>query len=565
MSNQCFELGLVGAGAVSAGAYTGGVIDFMVFALDQWYEAKALGSDKAPAHDVRISAFAGSSAGGITAALATGYLASDQPSIANPDEATVFRGQNKLFDSWVDRIDISYMLGTRDLPDNKTPVVSILDSTVLTEIAASGLDVTPRSQPRAFVAESFHLLFTVTNLRGVPYEIKLAGQHAHGHSMSLHADYVHFRFSNTLYDCPADCYPMTWADLGEAHPYKERIANTALASGAFPVGLAPRTLQHVIPECGANDCYSTRLWPVPTPESTEPHQCVSLRPIPATWGKLMGDYDYRYQCVDGGVMDNEPLELARRILAGPRGCNPREGEKADKAMILIDPFPGESHFDPEYSEAPDVLKSAVMVFTALKNQARFKPDELMLAAHDEVYSRFMIAPSRRGSAHPIACGALGGFGGFLKRDFRAHDYFLGRRNAQKFLRDHLVLPERNPLFNAWSEPQRQNYCVKNKDGTPVLEKGFRLLPIIPLLDEAAKPCFSPTWPSYSKADLTALSKGMDVRFDALLDNLVTAYFSKNNRLFRVATKWMLSRKKKDVLDWVEKTVSKDLKNMELMQ
>ena len=33
-----FEIGLVMAGAVSAGAYTAGVVDFLIRALDQWYE-----------------------------------------------------------------------------------------------------------------------------------------------------------------------------------------------------------------------------------------------------------------------------------------------------------------------------------------------------------------------------------------------------------------------------------------------------------------------------------------------------------------------------------------------
>ena len=40
MTERSFEIGLVGAGAISAGAYTGGVIDFMVHALDCWYAAK---------------------------------------------------------------------------------------------------------------------------------------------------------------------------------------------------------------------------------------------------------------------------------------------------------------------------------------------------------------------------------------------------------------------------------------------------------------------------------------------------------------------------------------------
>ena len=36
-----FHLGINVAGAVSAGAYTAGVLDFLTEALEQWYVAKA--------------------------------------------------------------------------------------------------------------------------------------------------------------------------------------------------------------------------------------------------------------------------------------------------------------------------------------------------------------------------------------------------------------------------------------------------------------------------------------------------------------------------------------------
>ena len=88
MDCKPFEIGLVGAGAVSAGAYTGGVIDFLVEALDAWYAAKSGENPEVPPHEVRLSVFSGASAGGITAALAAGYLGSDQAPIAMPGETS---------------------------------------------------------------------------------------------------------------------------------------------------------------------------------------------------------------------------------------------------------------------------------------------------------------------------------------------------------------------------------------------------------------------------------------------------------------------------------------------
>jgi len=564
MSNQTFEIGFVGAGAISAGAYTGGVIDFIVYALDNWYATK--GVDKlAPPHEVKLSVFSGASAGGITAALAAAYLGSDQPSVTNLKEASSNNGQNKLFDSWVDRIDISSLLESRDLDDKQSPVVSLLDSSILTEIAKSGLNVKPRTKRRPYVAENFELLLTVTNLRGVPYAIPVISYHPASYNMSLHADYVHFRINDSGKGGMSDRYTMSWNDFGKSSPIIEKLQLSALASGAFPIGLAPRTLDYVIPGNG-QDWYSSRKWPIPSPHSHDPHQCTSAENIPVSWGKLAPPYQFNFQCVDGGVMNNEPLELARQILAGPQGRNAREGELAEKAILLIDPFPSNSSFDTKYAAAPDMLKTAFGLVGALLRQARFKPDELMLAAREDVYSRFMIAPSREGEAHPIACGALGGFGGFFKREFRLHDYFLGRRNAQKFLNDHFVLPEKNPLFTEWTEEMKEAHCVRDSFHQPKTENGQRFLPIIPLVGVASvvrSPCYKAEWPRYTAEDLGQLIERVETRVDVVIDHMVKQYFK--SLFVRFFARIVLRSKKKDVVEFVQQKVSADLNKMQLMR
>ena len=79
MERGGFNIGLAMAGAASAGAYTAGVFDFLVEALDEWQKAKVRGDD-VPRHEVFISAISGSSAGGTTAALGWRHwlAASDQ-------------------------------------------------------------------------------------------------------------------------------------------------------------------------------------------------------------------------------------------------------------------------------------------------------------------------------------------------------------------------------------------------------------------------------------------------------------------------------------------------------
>jgi len=296
-----------------------------------------------------------------------------------------------------------------------------------------------------------------------------------------------------------------------------------------------------------------------------PHTCTRDELIPANFGPLPPNYQYDFLCVDGGVMDNEPLELARRLLAGANAHNPREGDKSTKAVVLIDPFPGDAAFGPQYEAPADLLKLVLGLFGALKNQARFKPEELVLAAHPQVYSRFMIAPSRDGQKHAIACGSLGGFGGFLKRDFRKHDYFLGRRNAQKFFKDHFVLPENNPLFGSWPEAMKDKYCVRDPDtNAPVKRDNQRLLPIIPLVEKVAAPCFTPQWPRYTQDDLSRLCDQLEQRVDLVLDRLVEQYFETNNIFIRWGANFFLSRKKKDIVDFVKQKVAGELRSMGLM-
>lgn len=564
MSDHTFEIGLVGAGAISAGAYTGGVVDFLVHALDQWYAAKD-NDGQAPPHDVKISVLSGASAGAMSAALATAYLGSDQPSVTSEDDGLFNNGKNKLYHSWVDGIDIEKLLETHDLAGRDSKVHSLLDSSVLEQIAEDGLKVTARSKRRHYVAQNLELLLTVTNLRGVPYAFELIGETSTGYDMSLHADYVHFRINDSGQDGLPDRYTMSWNEFGASSPVRDKLQAAALASGAFPVGLAPRNLNHVIPGNGKPDWYSSREWPIPTPYSREPHRCVTQECIPVSWGGLQPDYRFDFQCVDGGVMNNEPLELARRLLAGPAARNERRGEFAEKALLLIDPFPSSTSFDPDYATAPDLIKTAIALFGALKNQARFKPDELMLAAHRDVYSRFMIAPSRDGEKYPIASAALGGFGGFLKREFRSHDYFLGRRNAQKFLRDHFVLPENNPLFGRWNEEQKNSYCVREASGVAKRKDGQRLLPIIPLVGpEANAPCYQAKWPQYSADNLDLLARQIEGRADVVFDRLVDQYFKSNNLFVRFIARLIIGRKKRDVVRFARDKVVADLKKMGLM-
>lgn len=214
--------------------------------------------------------------------------------------------------------------------------------------------------------------------------------------------------------------------------------------------------------------------------------------------------EYAMLCVDGGAMDNEPLELVRRALAGWNGRNPRKGSEANRAVLLVDPFPNKDQPGP--GEEAGLLKAVLPLFNALVRNSRFKAEDLALAASPDSYRRFLIAPSRGATWRApgaIASGYLGGFMGFLCESYRHHDFMLGRRNARSFLRRHLVLPMGNALFQdgRWSDSDRSRYIVRRTPDGPEDH-----LPIIPLFgrlaprpdaaeDDAVEPM--PRWPAGS--------------------------------------------------------------------
>lgn len=521
-----FEIGLVMAGAISAGAYTAGFVDFLIQALDEWEKEKAAKSPACPPHAVRLRVLTGSSAGGMTAAMAAGQLGVQfqhaTPGVTAP-------ANNKLYSSWVDRIDIRPLLQARDLAGGR-PLQSLLDSTVLGEIAHDALTfpagVTPAARP--YVADPLDVALTVTNLRGVPYAPSFANwSKTTQYEMTAHADHLHFVLGANPPTDPGAFWlrphdyanPDTWGVLQAA----------ALATGAFPVGLAPQLLRRPPAQ------YAGREWVAPGPYDVGGrHYCERVEKVPPHWPAVdakvaqTAAYQYEFLCVDGGVMNNEPLDYARRILAGSGRGAATAGDRATQAVVMVSPFPNGTAFPAEYAGPRGIAGVVGTMFNAMISQARFKPQELALANDPDVYSRFIVVPRRGFRAdgtpepHTIACGSLGGFGGFLSRQFRDHDYQLGRRNGQWFLKQYFVLPSEGPkanrLFAHWTPEARAAHAVyrAGSGGRVKLDK----LPIIPLVGTAAADVPPPAWPTFTEAELTALRPQIKRRLDRIVSALL---------------------------------------------
>ena len=291
-----FEIGLVMAGAVSAGAYTAGVIDFLIQALDEWEKAKEqarkdLAEGKTtdcPMHEVRIKVMAGASAGGMTAALAAGLVGMKFQSVTSlPPTGHRFEpANNNLYRSWVNMIDINPLLAAGDLADPEAHPQSVLDSTILTQIANQALafENVEARMARPYLADPLHVFLSVTNLRGVPYPVNFSNyRKQQQYEMTMHGDYMHFMLGANE---PAAEDAAFWLE-----PYKFTDAKSwgvllqsALATGAFPVGLAPRLLNRSPAQ------YGNREWPVPGPKTIDGKTyCEWFERVQPSWSEEFGN------------------------------------------------------------------------------------------------------------------------------------------------------------------------------------------------------------------------------------------------------------------------------------
>lgn len=445
---KTFKIGLCMAGAVSAGAYTAGVIDYLMEALDDWEKRKAAGEANVPNHQVEIPVIGGASAGGIT-----GFLLASQLQRAFKPLKTLngdLKGEhpeNLFYHTWVDltKDDIlKRLLNTDDL--KKGEINSLLNAVFIEEVAQRAL--TAQSQNlinRPYFSAVVKLFATLTNSNGFEYKIYFEeDDHQQGsYRMKQHADTVTFAVNQTEYKGDG------WIPLDFVSGKNLKVAReAAMSTAAFPIGLKARTItrekKHVLDNVWLQPFFDKNI----TEELNAPYKNLNI---------------------DGGTINNEPFEKVRELLNKITGENEEkfnEHNTFESTMLMIDPFPGDEE-NPTTDQSPpsstnplntDLRILIPSILSTLLNQLRAKTTELKNAMDKTKAGAYLIAPCRfeqqngneiriRG-AKALASGALGGFSGFLKKEFRIHDFFLGRANCERFLREHFTLPEgcENPIF-----------------------------------------------------------------------------------------------------------------------
>ena len=409
-----------------------------------------------------------------------------------------------------------------------------------------------RSRP--FLTNPLRLIATIGNVTGIPYSIDFRGDTNLGLSTTLHSDYVRFALSVTGGCARPDSGARNdeYALSGSSPANWNFVRDAVLATSAFPIAFDARAVERTVNQLA----YRAVLVPGAPGESG---RMMPIAPSWETFPDLLQRGATTATAVDGGTMDNEPIGVARRELAGFVARNPRKAKEAHRAVILIDPFADAAKLPAPPRSLFDISGQVLNLFL---QQARYNPEDLALAKAETKFSRFLIAP--RADAVPASPGApgappvegsgalnsgqLGGFLGFLDERLMKHDFELGRYDAFLFLTRDFRVPASNVVIaaNPWTAEQRRTYTtgpLYDYDGQPPNERAF--LPLIPLVaklrnDHPQAPV-RPIVDSAPDSLRAAIDARLDFVFARLLDEFSSTWTGVSAGLARTALKsaWAL--------------------------
>ncbi len=523
---ETFKVGLCLAGAISAGAYTAGVIDFLLEALEEWETRRISGEADVPGHRVEISVVGGSSAGGMTGMILASALGQPiTPVIHAPPALMTKIPSNPLYHSWVDLVHddmLEVLLDSEDI--TKRGLRSLLNAEFIDRIADRVFIAgEPPARSRPYISKNLKVFVTLANLRGMEYSFGLrSNTHEFNKYISTsHRDYVCFSLTENESQYKNDGFiPLNF----EKGINVELAKQAAMATGAFPLGLPAREVtrkgQYL------NDLewfkYITRDGRHPFPD------------------------DYVNLNVDGGMINNEPFEKVRALL--DQESPDHNHHSFQNTVLLVDPFPSKTA---QFNGNSGLFSVMGSTLNAMINQSRVKPRTLLETMDETHFGQFMIAPVRHvgeevlEGTEAIACAAIAGFGGFVSKEFRIHDYFLGRANCEKFLRDHFAVPQytTNPIFT-------EGYAGVSDKSRFLSQNGK--LQIIPLFTPAKPAPYMPQFrnghqfPDVNMRDIVRYRPKIKKRIEKILLK-ISPYTATQRVLLWVGARVVLNAKLADVI------------------
>lgn len=583
-NTEIFSLGITMAGAVSAGCYTAGVMDYLFEILDLWERAKEGKvleeyADKIPKHKVRIDAMGGASAGGMTTTMAAIYALNGT---INPVKDAVNLDESKnniLYDSWVlmgendphdKRSLLEKLLDTKDLEKGKFN--SLLNSEFVDSIADQAFlvdkDVVLKQkvdQLPSYISKDLQLLFSHCFLRGIPLDVNFETSISKfgrksvipNHSTFEHYMVTQYRLNNGL---QPDKEKYLWLNPYDK-PYADTLKLSTIATGAFPIGLAFREFKTE----DLGDAYlKTTIKRIITGEFGDDNPSaknIKLKFFPK---------DYSSVVIDGGAINNEPYREVLSVLQHQNSKAPDDGYPR-YGIIMIDPFPDRAQSQKSYSRPNDAVDVAKGIIGTLLDQSRIKRRE-MLETDSNKYFKSIVFPRKWktntenkiiGPPDTVTCASAMAFGGFLDKSFRQHDFFLGRNNARNFLRYFFSFPydklnnDIHPIHQTWTDSMIDAFKFEK-----VKNSGKFYLPIIPdlyLLSESEETKLSrrtqydiPKTPRYRPEELFKLEKKLKQRVSKIFDVIQSRNSGENlNKTIiknTVAEKWIRKKYGKNGLD-----------------
>ncbi len=441
-NEKTFKLCLTMAGAVSAGAYTAGVLDYLLETLELWEEAKKTNRARGinhpdydhsiPMHQVEVDVLSGSSAGGICGSLA--FLALSDKNFKSCNRLNTTGKNNIFYESWVNMGDsptnstVDKLLNNNDLKEFKE-VRSLLNSEVIDSLANDAICVREEKPVPNYASKSLDVILTTTNLRGINFLIDFIASDqdsSKGTVITNQEGFFRYKLKNELFQpgIPKKEDQLYYVlDLQKDRDLRY-LKEATLSTAAFPIGLRAR---EVTISAEYIKRYPQYLF----------NKAQGIQPL------LPGGDLYSFTSVDGGVVNNEPYGIGLKVL---KEKNPDHIKNDRYGVIMIDPFPNKDHDTPKIGT--DILSVAGGLFKALRNQVMFNQEGIMDALNLGDRTKFLIEPIRQVEKNGIwgrppsdlASGPLSGFAGFLSRDFRHHDFHLGRKNCQAFLRHYFAMP-----------------------------------------------------------------------------------------------------------------------------
>jgi len=386
-------------GGSSLGAYEAGFLHFFAETMKR----------NPDLYDLQV--VTGASAGAINTLLLA--MAMGQEPIVDPTDGLFYR-------SWTAQ-DMSYptLLDTKDAPAGAFSSGAAVER-VVASVEQDWLDLnTPHEVHMGVTASRIEPLTTdiVPGLQASRQEERFAVRLRSGDGPPRASNF-RWRLEGSPAQAllPLDA-PLSPDYTSTAQQQYYTLAEAMLASSAFPFAFPTRNL---------DICYDGIS---PEPKRTDP-----ICEVPETSAELR----------DGGVFDNAPLHLAYDIAeAGMATDADGEGpiyQEEEFFFLYLDPVntdyevaavEEEEPQGTDQSEDYSLVKAILQFDTGFISYAQSAEINRLAVGHPEILQQIEV--TRR--SHPVASGQLANFMGFLERDFRIFDFYLGMYDAHRFLRE----------------------------------------------------------------------------------------------------------------------------------